>query len=232
MPDIPENHDDAMVMVQARNQFYQKKTYLLLGILCLTLAVAAALAGILLYLMKHPTQPVYFVADESGRLVQEIPLSQPDRPLEEVAAWVVEAVENAYTYNYINFRAQLQSAEKYFSPYGWQQYMKGLTASNNLLALEQRKMLFIAKVTAPPKLLIQGRVGGSYAYKFEMPVLVAYLSPPYDNVLGKSRFDNALIVRVIVQRQKRLLSYKGLAILQLLASVPPQGVQNITNASS
>lgn len=150
----------------------------------------------------------------------EAPLSQPTMSLDEVTAWTIEAVEATYTYDYKNFRAQLKNAEKYFTQHGWQQYMQGLIASNNLLALEQRRMIFLAKVTQPPKLITEGVLAGAYAYKFEMPVLISYLSPPYDNVLGKSRFDRVLIVDIIVQRQKILTSYKGLGIVQLLATVP------------
>lgn len=220
MAEIKSDIDDAMQMVQLRNQFYQKKFYYSLMIFVLMLIMVVLLASALVYLIRNPTRPVYFVADSVGRLMYEVPLSQPSMSLEDVTAWTIEAIETTYTYNYINFRSQLQGSEKYFTQYGWQEYMRGLTASNNLLALEQRKMIFLAKVVQPPKLITQGILGGAYAYKFEMPVLISYLSPPYDNVLGKSRFDNALIVDVIVQRQKILSSYKGLAIVQLLASVP------------
>jgi intracellular multiplication protein IcmL len=226
MIETKNEFDDALRMVQLRNEFYRKKFYLLLGIFTLAFLMTGILVGVLVYLIKHPTRPVYFVADGVGRLMEELPLSQPNMSIEDVTAWAVEAVETTYTYNYINFRAQLQNAEKYFTRYGWQEYMRGLKASNNLLALEQRKMIFIAKVVKAPQLVTQGLLGGTYAYKFEMPVLVSYLSPPYDNVLNQSRFDNALLVDVIIQRQKILTSYKGLGIVQLLASVAPQKTQN------
>jgi intracellular multiplication protein IcmL len=212
--------DNPMMMVQLRNMFYQKKFYFLCGILSLSIVMLVLLIGTLIYVITHPTRPTYFVADEVGRLMYEVPLSQPNMSLEDVTAWTVNAVETTYTYNYINFRSQLQNAEKYFTQYGWQEYMKGLTASNNLLALQQRNMIFLARVVQAPKLITQGILGGAYAYKFEMPVVVSYLSSPYDNVLGKSRFDNAFIVDVIVQRQKILTSYKGLGIVQLVASIP------------
>jgi len=222
MAEMQSHFDDAMQMVQLRNQFYQKKFYYSLGIFILMLIMAGILIGALVYLIKHPTRPVYFVADEVGRLMYEVPLSQPAMSLEEVTAWTVDAVETANTFNYINYRAQLQGSEKYFTQYGWQEYMKALQASNNLLSLEPRRMIFLAKVVQPPQLITQGILGGAYAYKFEMPVLISYLTPPYDNVLGKSRFDNAFVVDIIVQRQKILSSYKGLGIVQLIMSAPQQ----------
>ena len=134
-----------------------------------------------------------------------------------VAAWVVEAVEAAYSYNYVNYRAQLQDAQKYFTEYGWRNYMRGLTASNNLLALTERKMIFIAKAVDKPKLINQGLLNNKvYGWKFQVPLLVNFLEMPYD----KPSFSNAYVVSVLVQRQKMLESYKGLAIVQMIAASP------------
>src|SRR5690349_4673428 len=123
MADVKNNSDEALIMVQLRNAFYKKKFYLLLGIFCLSLMVMFILGSVLVYLIKNPTRPVYFVADSVGRLMYEVPLFQPNMSLENVTAWTVEAVEATYTYNYINFRSQLQDSEKYFTRYGWQEYM-------------------------------------------------------------------------------------------------------------
>ena len=108
MAEIITDNDNALLMVQLRNQFYQKKFYFLLSIFILMVIMVGILIGALVYLVKHPTRPVYFVADDVGRLMYEAPLSQPTMSLEEVTAWAVEAVEKAYTYNYINFRASVK----------------------------------------------------------------------------------------------------------------------------
>lgn len=208
--------EDALLLAQLRNQFYKKKYHLALGIYVLCLITIAILISLLVYLVKNPTRPVYFLADSVGRLMQEIPVTVPGMSTDAVTAWTVDAVEAAYSYNFMNYRAQLQDAEKYFTEYGWRNYMTGLTASNNLLALTERKMIFIARVTDKPKLINEGVLGGAYAWKFQMPLLVNFLETPYD----KPTFSNAYIVTVIVQRQKLLQSYKGLAIVQMIAASP------------
>ena len=125
-------------------------------------------------------------------------------------------MQTAYSYDFVNYRAELQNAQKYFASYGWQNYMKALSASNNFLALTTRKYVVIAKVVAAPKLLVQGLLSGAYAWKFEMPVLVTYMYPPFT---AESQFQNPLIVTVIVQRQDLLQSYQGLGVLQLIANI-------------
>jgi intracellular multiplication protein IcmL len=223
--------EDALVQVYLRNEFYKKKFFLALGVYFLSLIVIVVLIGMLTYLVKHPTsEPLYFVADDMGRFIQDVPVESPNMSVDDVANWVVEAVETSYTYNFMNYPAQLQNAQKYFTDFGWLKYMDGLRLSNNLLAVKDRKMILIAKVVDKPKLLNQGGLSGKYGYRFEMPVLVTNMLPPYDD---KSRFQNALIVTVIVQRQNLLQSYKGLGILQMIGRVattaPPQNL-NQTNA--
>jgi hypothetical protein len=173
----------------------------------------------LVYIVKHPPRPLYFATDDAGRFIMDIPLTQPNMTTADVSAWVVNAVQAAYSYDFMNYHAQLQDAQKFFTDYGWRQYMKGLEASNNLLALTSRKQVAIARVVGEPKLVVEGPVGKAqiYGWKFQMQVLATYLMPPaYDD---KSKFTNPLIVTVIVERQNILSSFNGLGIVQMVAAL-------------
>ncbi len=218
---IPVNN--AIVMVHLRNAFYRGKFRFALTLYVLSLIANAVLIGMIIYLWKHPTEPLYFPADKIGRLLDVIPLQESNMSLQDVTNWTVEAVQAAYSYDFMNYRQQLQSAQKYFTDYGWRNYMKALSASNNLNALAQRKFVIIAQVVEPPKLLVQGILGGAQAWKFQMPVLVTYLMPPFND---KSKFANPLVVTVVVQRQDILQSYKGLGVIQLIANIAGTSAQN------
>lgn len=218
--------EDALVMVHLRNAFYRGKFRFALGLYVLSLLANILLISIIIYWVKHPTQPLFFPADKVGRLVQEVPLQKPNMPTQNVADWAVEAVEAAYSYDFVNYHGQLQNAQKYFTDYGWRTYMKALAISDNFLALTERKYIIIAKVVAPPKLLVEGPLAGAIAWKFEMPMLVTYLQPPFNFNDPKSTFSNPLIVTVIVQRQNILQSYQGLGVLQLIANIPINPIQN------
>lgn len=208
--------DDALVMVHLRNAFYRQKFRFVLGIYFLTLVANIFLVGIIIWLVRNPTNPLYFPTDKVGRLIYVVPLQEANMSTQDVSNWTVEAIEAAYSYDFVNYRAQLQSAQKYYTDYGWQNYMKALTASNNFKALTQRKFIVVAKVVQPPTLLTQGLLQGAQAWKFRMPVLVTYNMPPFND---KSKFSNPLIVTVVVQRQNVLSSYKGLGILQAVATI-------------
>lgn len=206
---------DALVLIFLRNRFYKRLHFLALCVFLLSILVILLLMSTLVHMFRYPASPLYFAADELGRLIRIVPISTPNMPTEDVVEWVIEGVEAAYSYDYVNYRRQLQAAEKYFTNYGWSGYMRALTLSNNLVALTQRKQAVVAQVIAPPKILTQGLLSGSYAWKMEMPLLVTYSSPPYEQT---SQYSNALLVTVIVKRQKILEGYKGLGIVQLIAA--------------
>lgn len=223
-----DNHD-ALAAVITRNVFYKKLYYLVLSSLALAVIVIFILIGVLVVLVKNPPQPLYFAVDNISRLIPDVPLNQANMSIQAVMKWTVQAVEQAYSYDFVNFRRQLQSAQKYFTRYGWTQYMSALQASNNLTALKERKMIFIAKAVGQPTIVAEGLLGGAYAWKFQMPVLVTYLSPPYDE---DSKFSNPLTITVLVQRQAILQSDNGLGIVQSIATLAasPAAPQTITNA--
>jgi intracellular multiplication protein IcmL len=223
---------DAIVLIYTRNEFYRNKYQWVLGVCVLGFILIVALVGMLLYITRHPLQPLYFVTDKAGRLMQEIPVTRPNMSTEDVAKWAVEAVIAANTYDYVNFHGQLQAAQKYFTDYGWRNYMNGLQASNNLLALTQRKLIFLAQQAGPVKLDAEGPVGkaGIYGWKFEIPMLITYLLPPYDGVSQKSKFENAYIFSVLIERQSILTSYKGLGIMQIIGSSASNSSQETLSA--
>ena len=210
--------NDALLMIFERNQFFRRQYLLALGAFAMALLVLLVLTWALIYVVRNPTEPLYFAADKVGRLIKVVPVTQANMSREDAMKWAINAVEKTYSYDYVNYREQLQYAEKYFTTYGWTNYMSALKASNNLVALKDRKMIIQAKVIGPPKLITEGLLGGAYAWKFEMPMLVTYWLPPYDTQAA-STFANALNVSVIIQRQPILQSIDGIGIVQLVASV-------------
>lgn len=212
--------DDAIKLVYLRNEFYKDKFHWVLGVCCIGVFVIIALSCMLVYITRNPIHPLYFVADKAGRLIQDIPVQVPNMSPADIEQWAAEAVIAANTYDFANFHGQLQRAQKYFTDYGWRNYMKGLQASNNLVALTQRKLIFTAKLSGQPKILHQGHVGkaGTYAWQVAVPVVITYLLPPYDGVLDKSKFQNSYVFTVFIMRQSLLTSYMGLGITQIIGT--------------
>lgn len=210
--------NNALELVFLRNAFYKRLYYLVLSAFCLSFILIGVLIYILSYMLRNPTEPLYFATDEIGRLIKVIPVNVPNISDKELFDWTIKAIEETFSIDYINYRRQLQTAQKYFTNYGWKQYMRAFTASNNLIAVTERKFVVIAQAVSEPKIKRRGLLGGAYAWEIEMPMLFSYLQPPaYDN---QTKIVNPVTVSVIVQRQPILQSYKGLGILQVVATYP------------
>ncbi len=207
----------ALELIYLRNEFYKRKFFVAAILLALSILVNIGAISVLGYLLKNPPHPLYFVADSVGRLMQDIPVNAPNMTTEEAMAWAIDAVQTAYTMDYSNYRAELQNAQKYFTDYGWRNYMQGLTSSRNLDALTQRKYIQIASVVSRPDVLAEGLMGGHYAYKFHMKLYVVFWEPPYKDA-DKFNNANAFEVVVIVRREPLLQSYKGLGVVQMNAT--------------
>jgi intracellular multiplication protein IcmL len=221
MADDNSGKNDAVVLVHLRNEFYRTKFHWMFGVFCLGLISIIALICMLLYITRNPIHPLYLVTDKAGRLMEDVPLSSPTAmSTQQVVDWAINAVEVANTYDFTNYHKQLQSAQKYFTDYGWRSFMKGLTASNNLEALVKRKLIIVAKVTGQPRILASGHVGKQkiYAWKILLPVTITYNQPPYDGVAGKSLFTNNFNFTVLIVRQNILDSDKGLGITQIIGA--------------
>jgi uncharacterized membrane protein len=219
---------DPLVLVYTRNAFYRRLYYLAFAAYSLSIVVIVILLLVLYYLHRHPTRPLFFATDNVGRLIHVVPVNIPNMTYDQVVAWTTNAVESSLSMDYINYRAQLQDTEKYFTNYGWTNFMNTLNSSNNLVALRNRQMIVMAKVVGTPSVDRQGLMGAAYAWKFTMPILATYSLPPYDE---QNSFPNALSVSVIVQRQQALQGYMGLGIVQMIATfvtAPNNGPQQLT----
>lgn len=208
--------ENALVLVFSRNAFYRRLHFLALGAFVLSLVVIGILCLTLTYLLRNSTKPVYFAADDVGRLIQIVPVNTPNMTIDGVMNWTVNAVESAFSYDYVNYRAQLQEVQNYFTEYGWSTYINALSLSGNLRALTTRQQIVIAKAIERPKVVNEGILAGAYAWKFQFPLLVTYSMPPYD---GSNEFTNSLVVSVIVQRQQILEGENGLGIVQLVSNL-------------
>jgi intracellular multiplication protein IcmL len=208
---------DALTLVFERNRFYRRQYLLALFAFAISLCAIVVLILMLGYLIRNPRNPIYFATDNVSRLIYIVPVDEPNMPTSEVYAWSIDAVQRILSYDFMNYRSQLQGSQKYFTELGWNTYKEAFTASNNLPSVLENRMIVLARVIAQPEVVKQGLLGGAYAWQLKMPVLIIYWKPPYDD---NSKFSNALVQNIIVQRQPILQSYKGLGIAQLYFTTP------------
>jgi intracellular multiplication protein IcmL len=93
-----------------------------------------------------------------------------------VLVWANKAAVSAYSYNFLNYKQQLDIASQYFTPEGWKQFKAALVASKNLEAVVKKKLVVSAVAAGSPIITHQGMENGKYTWYVQMPLLVTWQS--------------------------------------------------------
>lgn len=208
--------DEALVTIIHRNNFYKDGQRKLVAVLMFSIILNIILGFSFAYIITHPPEPKYFATTINGRITPLFPLSEPNLADSTVLQWANDAAVAAYTYNFVNYRSELQAASVFFTGDGWDQFQNALQGSNNLLAVKTKKMVVSAIATATPVILKKGLLNGVYSWRIQMPLLVTYQSA--SEFSQQTNIVNMLIIRVSTNNSPR-----GIGIQQFVVS--PAGAQ-------
>ncbi len=203
--------DDALEVVNIRHHFQRDGHRLVLFALLASVILNAVLVGAFGYIVTHPPAPQYFATTINGRITPLIPLDQPNMPPSTLLQWSNAAATAAYTYNFVNFRQELQSASEFFTPEGWTEFTNALKSSTNLNAVIEKKLVVSAVATGAPVVLDQGVINGTYTWTVQMPMLVTYQS-------ASQVARQNVIVKMVIQRISTLISSRGIGISSFVAA--------------
>ena len=206
-----ERHGLERVLV--RNQFYwDNYKYLALTAIFLLLNLLL-LAGFISYQRITWPKPKYFATTPDGR---PIPVIRLDIPYYDDATpvlnWAKKAVGAIYSLDYVTWRKTLQDVEEYFTPEGYQEFLKALKASTNLEAVKTKRQIVSPTINAPPKLIRQGQLmdGVPYSWDVQTPVTITYQNSADEVILQ----HGTILMRI--ERASLLRHKEGVAIAQLV----------------
>lgn len=209
--------EDALTAVTLRNNFYRDGQRKMILILLISMAANFALASLLVYLITHPPAPKYFATSINGRITPLFPLDEPNQSDSAVLQWANMAAIAAFTYNFVNYRTELQASSGFFTADGWDQFLSALQQSNNLDAVKAKKLIVSAVATRAPIILQKGMLNGRFSWRIQMPLLVTYQSAS-----EFSQQNN--VVTMLVTRVSTLNSPRGIGIAQFVVGPASGGV--------
>lgn len=205
---------DALAMVYLRNEFYRDNYRRIVVILLLSMLINLGLGVILYWMYSHPPEPKYFATSINGRITPLYPLNEPNQSDSAVLQWANQAAIASYSYNFVNYREELQSASEFYTSGGWEAFLKALQGSNLLNAVRAKKLIVSAVATRAPVILQKGVIGGYYSWQVQMPVLVTFQSA--------SEFTQQTnVVTMLIRRVSTLNQPRGIGISQIV--VEPAG---------
>ena len=203
---LPSMKTGGLELVMLRNNFYRDNFRRLMVFCLLLLAIIGGLMGYIYYLQTHQPTPKYFATTHDGKLIQLVPLNQPNLSTNALLQWAVEAATAAYTFNFVNYRKALQDSRIYFTKLGYQNFLKALTESRNLEAVQTKKLVVSAVPTGAPVVLREGATsGGLYAWQVQFPMLLTYQS-------ASETITQSIVITMLITRVPTLESPKGVGI--------------------
>lgn len=209
--------EDALTVVALRNKFYKDSQRKVIFALLMAIIVNLVLGSMLVYIITHPPAPRYFATSINGRITPLFPLDQPNQSDSAVLQWANQAAIAAFTYNFVNYRDELQSSSGFFTPEGWDQFLNALQQSNNLDAVKAKKLIVSAVATRAPIILQKGVLNGNFSWRVQMPILVTYQSA--------SEFTQQNnVVTMLITRVSTLNSPRGIGIAQFVVGPASGGV--------
>ncbi len=212
--------DSALKVVTERNQFYRNNYRRMVGAVLIMVVVNIVLAVTLVYEVLHRPPPAYFATTADGRTIPLYPLNEPIISQTTLLKWSEQAAIASYTYGFVNYRKQLQEAANYFTPEGWTSFQNALISTRNLKTVQEEHLSVSAVVTGQPVIMQQGVIGGRYAWRVQLPILVTYSGASGQTI------QQTLTVSLLIGRVPTLNTPRGIAISSFIAT----GGQNLQDA--
>ncbi len=202
--------DDVLETVQLRADFY-KDGYRKLATIVLMLCIANAFLGLTVaFMYSKPEEVRFFATSTDGRIIPVEPLNRPGRTNAEILDWTVRAASKVYSYDYVNYRDDLQSVSAMFTGSGWQSFQETLTSSRMLKTVIAEKLVMNAEPTGAASITEQGLIRGRYTWKVQVPLLV--------KMQGNTTLSTPVLVTMLVQRVSLVNNPDGIGIIQILVS--------------
>lgn len=205
-------HQDEAVATQMSRKAYSRERY---EFLLLTLYGLIAVLGISvlsnIWLALRPVEIRYFATDSAGQIRELAALDRPIQSKVEVVNWTANAVADAFTFNFANYRETFEQAKNNFTEPGWKGFQTALTARKILEDITNNKYVSSAAIREAPVVVQEGIADGSrWGWKIEVPLVVTYES-------ASTHTTQTFVAEVVVVRRPESENPRGLGIAQIIA---------------
>jgi intracellular multiplication protein IcmL len=187
-----------------RYEFLLRGLYTLMGILALALVIN-------IYLALRPVETKYFATDSQGEIRSLTALDRPIQSKVEVINWAANAVADAFTFNFANYREQFEISKLNFTEAGWRGFQQALASHTILDDIVKNKYVASAVITAAPVVIQEGVAEGDrWGWKVEVPLVITYES-------ASAHASSNFLAEVVVVRRPESENPRGLGIAQIIA---------------
>jgi intracellular multiplication protein IcmL len=201
-----------LVTITTRNEFYRDGFRNLIRIAMLEAIIIVGLViAFIFFIGTGKSQDRYFATTADGRIMQLLPLDQPNMTTAALMSWVAQATSEIMTFGYSDYQRRLQQSSRHFTHHGWETFTTALQQSHIIDAMQAGKEVLTASPRNAPILVQEGMINGKYRWIVKLPLQVNYDS------VSSSRKDN-LNVTLVIERVPSLENPSGVGIEQWIST--------------
>jgi len=180
--------------------------------LSLSLLVSIGASGWLLY-RDTQRMPVYFTTDANGRAIEVKPLTEPSMTRDQVSQYVVDALSESMSMDYVNYKDSQDRASKRYTQEAFNVLVKSFEDQGIYETMTKRKLVLRAVATAAPRVVAEGEPnpGQPYAWVVQLPMAWTFASAQRDTTVS-------YVIQAVVTRQPTLDRPNGIAITSITIS--------------
>ncbi len=188
--------------------FYINHYRTVLIFFCVLIVLILSAVGVLLYQTTHKPLPVFYAKNTAGETMLLEPFEEPNQLPDTILRFASKAATIAYTFDFVNYNAQLSQARPYFTQAGWSDFQASISG---LVGTIVKNQLFVSGVVVgDPVISNQGELPDvGYAWRVQIPFLVTYQSA---NITTKRRY----LVIVSIVKVPTIENPQGIGIDQFV----------------
>ncbi len=198
--------------VMIRNQFYQDGfRNLLIIAIAQAIIIAALIVALISYIYAVRPDSRYFATTADGRIMQLLPLDQPNMDDSAVISWAAQSATEIMTFGYHDYQRRIQQASRHFTKRGWESFAGTLQSSRTIESIEANQQNVSAQPRSAPILVRKGVFRGKYRWELVLPIAVTFQS-------GNATRTDSLTVNLVIERVPSLENPNGVGIDQWIAT--------------
>lgn len=194
------------------------KYYLYLGGYFIFLLVIVCSLVLMWVTFKKPLKPLVYGEEvtikdgqmyDANKTTQLIAIDYPQESMKALQNWVVDALQNIYSFNFYDYEKQKAKAAYFFTPEGYVSFNNALKSSGIEKLVISKQLEVTILPTKDPAWIKSGKINSNTEfYKMRVPVLISYMGS------GKP-VEQKQTVDIYLVRVPSYENHKGLAIAQI-----------------
>ena len=158
------------------NAFYQQYShYFFYAVMVFMLVFLLAVGRIFFQILDRPLPQFTAVQPNSTERMILTPFEEPNLLPETLLRFASKAASLAYTFDFANYKSQIEQARPYFTDGGWADFNKAIARVIN--SVVAKKIFVSGIVSGTPVIANQGElIGQDYVWRIQVPFLVSYRS--------------------------------------------------------